>query len=283
MNVNSLQRCKPLLGTFVEVSLQGKCSEQALLDYSECAFDEIARIHHLFSFHESGSELSKINTKLLTQPNTKIEIGKELVDILSLAQSLFVHSNGQYDLTIASSLVLDGQLPNHLNLNNQTYGKFSDINIGKNTISSSKPLCLDLGGIAKGYAVDQAVNKLPQELDISINAGGDLYQNNWQGKQVQVKFGKRSSATRNTLMRHQALATSGNYYRYGKSAIIEPFSQKQKKIHGCISVFASSVMLADALTKLVLLMPRQECKSILELYQVHAFKINRFGLIKTIK
>jgi len=280
MSINSLQRCKPLLGTFVEVALQGDCSEQALLSYSELAFDELRRIHCLMSFHDSDSELSQLNRKLITQPNKAIKISTELNDVLSLAQSLFIFSGGVYDLTIASSLVINEQLPNHLSLSEKPYGNFADLSFDNNFIRATKPLCLDLGGIAKGYAVDQAVKKLPPELEISINAGGDLYQNNWQESSVAVRFAKQYFAKRNIPMLNSALATSGNYYRNGKSAFIEPTTKEQKKLHGCISVFAPSVMLADALTKIVLFMPKQESRTILELYNAQALKISRFGFIK---
>jgi len=280
MTINSLQRCKPLLGTFVEVSLQGNCSEQALLNYSELAFDELTRIHGLLSFHDKDSELSQVNIKLIAQPNEATKISTELSDILSLAQSLFTFSRGLYDLTIAPSLVFNEQLPNHLSLSEKAYGNFANLKFDNNIISTTKPLCLDLGGIAKGYAVDQAVKKLPPELEISINAGGDLYQNNWQENSVAVRYAKQYFAKRNIPMLNSALATSGNYYRNGKSAFIEPITKEQKKLHGCISVFAPSVMLADALTKIVLFMPKHECRTILELYNAQAFKISRFGFIK---
>ncbi len=48
--------------------------------------------------------------------------------------------------------------------------------IASNTVSLRKPLWIDLGGIAKGYAVDQAIAAMDLAADVqcSVNAGGDL-------------------------------------------------------------------------------------------------------------
>ena len=57
----SIQRCKPILGTYVEVSLTGRVPESELIQISEDLFKELERIHNLMSFHDEGSELSLIN------------------------------------------------------------------------------------------------------------------------------------------------------------------------------------------------------------------------------
>jgi thiamine biosynthesis lipoprotein len=282
MKLNVLQRCKPLLGTFIEISLQGDHSQQALIDYSEEAFTELKRLHNKLSFHEADSDLTRLNLKLLQQFPDKIHLTEELSDLLALGQSMYHLSGGYFDLTIAPNLIFSEQLPNHLGISPKEYGNFSNVTIENNSLRSNKPLCIDLGGIAKGYAVDKAMAKIPTDCIASINAGGDLYHNHWQGESVDIKYGEKTSAKKRVMMRDAALATSGNYLQGNQSAFINPITNQQHKFKGSISVFAPSVMIADALTKVVLLTPKHSIKSILKCFDAQAIKINRFGFSKNI-
>ena len=58
---NHIKRCKPLLGTYVEVSVSSESDDNALLDITEYVFSEIQRIENLMSFHNPDSELSYVN------------------------------------------------------------------------------------------------------------------------------------------------------------------------------------------------------------------------------
>ena len=51
MMLNTLTRCKPLLGTFIDVQLSGNKADDELITVSNNVFSEIERIHHLMSFH----------------------------------------------------------------------------------------------------------------------------------------------------------------------------------------------------------------------------------------
>jgi thiamine biosynthesis lipoprotein ApbE len=95
-------------------------------------------------------------------------------------------------------------------------------------------------------------------------------------------MGKKTSAKKRVIMRDAALATSGNYHQGNQSAFINPITNQQHKFKGSISVFAPSVMIADALTKVVLLTPKHSIKSILKCFDAQAIKINRFGFSKNI-
>ncbi len=277
MKLNSLQRCKPLLGTFIEVSLQGEHSEQALIDFSEQAFTELQRLHDQLSFHSANSDLSILNQKLLQKVPTAVHLSDELSEILALAQRLYKLSDGYYDVTIAPDLVLNKQLPNHLHISQQNYGNFADLLINDRTMVASKPTCIDLGGIAKGYAVDCAIAKIPADCKAIINAGGDLYHSHWQGELVKIKYGEKYSAQKTYTMQNAALATSANYYQGNASVFIDPKTHQQQFIAGSVSVFASRVMIADALTKVVLLCPKKIVKSALAFFNAQAVTINRFG------
>ena len=278
--MNQIKRCKPLLGTFVEINLQANLPEEALVDYTNQAFNEITRIEKALNFHQQNSELSQLNMALALAPNVAHTISDDLVTVLTLANDLFTHSNGIYDVSIASTLMTDKHLPNHLELTKQqllSYGNFSNVILKENRIIGTKPLCFDLGGIAKGYAVDQAIAKIPNYISGYINAGGDMRATDWQKRKVSIKYGKRPSALKEIPLFNKALATSGSYYEQQGSTYFNPITHKYQYIKGCISVFSNSAMQADALTKIVTLMDGQKVKKLLKHYSAKAICTNRFG------
>ena len=287
MNQVSIKRCRPLLGTFVEVNLTAKMSEKSLIHWSNIAFDEIERIHQTLSFHKLDSELSALNIALITAPNARFTMSADLQNVVTFAQQVFEHSNGYYDISIAAPLVASKHLPAHLftdkaALLEQQFGCFADVNLEGNLISSAKPIFFDLGGIAKGYAVDQAISLLPKEITGSINAGGDMRVINWQKQTVEIKYSQRNSALKKLPMLNTALASSGSYYQENGSQYFDPKTKCYVKVNGSTSVFADSAMVADALTKVIVLMDRKDAEKVLNHFNAKGISINRFGFSRRI-
>jgi len=285
---NNIERCKALLGTFVDVSLSGDVTDKELIELSNNVFDEIERIQKLMSFHEPLSELSQLNKKMLYQVNHEFLVSDDLLNVLKLAMQLFEQSKGHYDITVATKLVLDGELPDHLKVEElsmkEAYlGNSQNVFVHKNYIINSLPVCFDLGGIAKGYAVDCAIKKIPEHIEFIINAGGDMAVSNWTNHQVALKFGINQQALKVVRMLESSVASSANYYHGSRSHVINPLkidTSNQGTAHrfsGSVSVFARNTMLADALTKIVILMKPKMAKPILEYFNAKAIVINRFG------
>ena len=251
---NHIKRCKPLLGTYVEVSvLSENNNNNTLIDLSECVFSEIQRIENLMSFHDLDSELSYINREAYNYP---CSISKDMEEVLLAALNLSKVTNGIYDISIAPTLVRNGILPEQ-SIDVDDQANWQDISIANGKISFKRKLLIDLGGIAKGYAVDRALCLVEDQVkNITVNAGGDLRIKEWSGESVGIKASdtKGSNSLIFVPMHQAALATSSNYYMdVNKSAIIDPFTKKELKDKKSISVFASSCMLADALTKVAFL------------------------------
>lgn len=130
-------------------------SEHAAIESAYAAIRDIdIRMHP----RREGSEIALINS---AEPGTPIEVQPDTWRLLQLARRL-------YDLTDG---IFDPCLPTRA-------GRLRDIEIQPNTplLICHAPVELDLGGIAKGHAIDRAVAKL-QELGCAsglVNAGGDL-------------------------------------------------------------------------------------------------------------
>lgn len=159
---------RPLLGTFVEIGCEHTGNaEQALAS----AFSVIEKLHHLLSFHEADSELTRLN-----QANGEaVEVSEHTLRIIRLARGMTVSSRGLFNCTLGGEMVHQKVLPDHGG-DALPSGDADDIKISSNKIKLAKSVRITLDGIAKGYAVDCAIAALKRSGAAAgwVNAGGDL-------------------------------------------------------------------------------------------------------------
>jgi thiamine biosynthesis lipoprotein len=246
-------RCKPLLGTLVEIMIKDAMqSEQA----PEEAFLAIEKIQSLMSFHNPESELSQINARSYIEP---VHIHHWTSEVLAIAKEIYDHSEGIFNCGIGHRLVEAGLLPRHLTLSNYPFGGIEDLEfLESNLVCSKLPLRLDLGGIAKGYAVDKAVQVLISKGIQSglVNAGGDIRVFGDCSQDIQI----RDPSNPHELIqigsiKAGAIATSSLYFAKRdanlKSFMVNPLNQEHIEFSESYSVVASKCVYADALTKVV--------------------------------
>lgn len=252
-----MTRCKPLLGTFVEIST----AEEDALPAFEHAFSAIQKVHDLMGFHDPKSELSRINYQAHIQA---VEIHPWTAQVLKVAKEIHSRSDGLFNCGIGHRLVAAGLLPRHITLSNHDLGGIEDIHfLAPDLIESMRPVCLDLGGIAKGFAVDMAVRVLLSEgiSSGSVNAGGDLRVFGEYSLPIQVRNPDLPAAVIEIgTLKDGAIATSGIYFSRRdqmQSHIIHPFAQSPSEVHaeisGSFSILAKECVYADALTKVLAL------------------------------
>lgn len=129
-----------------------------------------------------------------------------------------------------------------------------------------QPLAIDLGGIAKGFAVDRAVEALQAAgaLSGSVNAGGDLRVFSPQPQPLRVRLPRRlaNSIVVGELC-NEAAATSAAYFTRRRHAgrwvspILDPRTGRPWLGRASVTVIAPDCLLADALTKVVALSPER--------------------------
>jgi thiamine biosynthesis lipoprotein len=250
-----MMRCQALLGTFVEISID-QDSDEAV----NTAFAKVRKVQSLMGFHHPLSELSQINRWAHQVPLT---IHPWTAQVLRIAQEIHKQSNGLFNCGIGHRLVSAGLLPRHINLSQYQLGGIEDVDfLDSELITSPKALCLDLGGIAKGFAVDKAVESLIADGIQSgcVNAGGDLRVFG-AARPIQI----RNPIAPNELidigsLQNGAIATSGLYFSnrdQEQSYIINPFIQDESEAHinflDSYSILANECVYADALTKVLAL------------------------------
>ena len=289
----STRRCRPLLGTFVEITAQwsaglrpGSLSHvagstpdrrSALQDAVNAAFAAIEHIQNLLSAHDEASELSRLNREAALRP---VAVSRETFEVLRRAMRLAKESGGAFDCTVAPKLARWGLRP--ANLKRKNPGNWRDVQLLRGRkVRFLRPLALDLGGIAKGYAVDAAIGVLRSHgvRAAVVNAGGDLRMFGSQPAMIHLRHPAQPQAFTHTFSLHEgALATSSPCFTErdwrGQSVSHLVNSSNGEAIIGNVSVTvrARECWLADALTKVVLNAPRR-AKRLLAKYEAEAFML----------
>jgi thiamine biosynthesis lipoprotein len=286
--MNRIKRCRPLLGTFVEITLESPRSESWLQQTASKAFSLIESVQTLMSFHSRESDISRLNqcghlTPLIVHPWT--------VQVLKQAVALSAATEGAFDVTLVPRLVASGLLPRHgRGQILSEAGRWEEIEFlhdgNHPQIFFRQPLKVDLGGIAKGFAVDKATDFLAASgvTRAIVNAGGDLRVHGSDRLEIAIRHPARPQAeTLPALMLRPAVATSGAYFvrqRMGVAKanhIIHPRTGKMLRTNDSVSVFAPTCMEADALTKAVLLAPQPLWNQVLTDHNSLALFITRKG------
>lgn len=173
LNKQTVERAKPLLGTLVSIRVEG-LEREAALAAMDAAFDEVALVHRLMSFHEQSSDIRRLNRQASSTP---VEVHPYSFEVLELAQKLSAETEGIFDITVGAELVRWRHLPVPADSGSVPNGNWRDVELlSQNRVMLRCPLWLDVGGIAKGFAVDRAAACLKQwnVPAFLINAGGDM-------------------------------------------------------------------------------------------------------------
>jgi FAD:protein FMN transferase len=155
--------------------------ERALPAIAEAALDEVDRIDRLMSHYKPDSPLSQLNREAASGAVT---VDAELFDFIAAAIGYTRRTDGAFDITVGPLMKAwgffkgDGHRPTTeaLAAARRLVGAGSIVmNAAEKSIRFSQPgVELDLGGIAKGYAVDRVVALLRQRRVEAalVSAGG---------------------------------------------------------------------------------------------------------------
>lgn len=254
---DSVRRARPLLGTIVEIRASGEpaAAEAGIA----AAFAAIARVERLMSAHRPDSELSRLNR---TAHRRAVRVDRWTYAVLTAAARLSQASGGLFDCTVGAALARHGFLPRRLE--RACAAAQSDVLLlPGQRIRFRRPLALDLGGIAKGFAVDKAVEAL-RAAGVragAVNAGGDLRVFGPAAEPIHL----RDPAAPGRLVRvgwlHEgAIATTASYFARRRCAggwavpVVDPRTAAPLAARRrSVSVIAADALTADALTKPVML------------------------------
>jgi len=256
-----------LMGTFVEVVSPRK-------EAIKIAFDEIARIEKLLSKYNPESEVYRLNK------TGTLKVSPETFYIIQRSKEFYHLSDGAFDITIAPLMDLwgftngDYNTPSEAKIKNALKLVGSDkiiLHQSSFVIQFIAPgIKIDLGAIAKGYAIDCAVKKVRTYgiKDFLINAGGQVYCSGERfGKPwvVAIKNPRADELASYLELKDKAISTSGDYEQYF-------FKNKRRYAHiinpktgypaensiASVTVIAEDGLTADALSTSIFILGKEK-------------------------
>ncbi len=205
---------------------------------SRSVFSEFDRIEAVMSRYRDSSEISRLNRNASSSAQT---ISPELFYVIEQAQRISRLSHGAFDITFASTGYLydfrQKRQPTMQELARQNQVSFQDIRLdhgGHQVRFAKADIILDLGGIAKGYAVDRGIDILKKAgiQHAQLSAGGDLrLLGDKRGKPWIVGIKDPRLADEHAVvlpLNNAAISTSGDYERFF-------ISESGERIHHILS------------------------------------------------
>ena len=240
----------------------------ALPGIVEASFDEVDRIDRLMSHYKPESPLSRLNRDA---GDGAVAVDPELFDFIAEALQYARESDGAFDITVGPLMKAwgffrgDGRVPGRAELSDlrgRVGYQHVVLNARERTIRFDRPgVELDLGGIAKGYAVDRVVALLRSEHVAAalVSAGGSTIfalgappgQTGWEVEVQDPTDAERVAFT--VRLKDRALSVSGRYEKYFEkdgmsySHIMDPRAGRPVQGVLSVAVLAPSGTAGDAL------------------------------------
>lgn len=273
--VKTIKRTKILLGTVVEIQVRD-ADEKKAEDAITKAFTEIKRIDDLFTTYNEASSVWKINNSADTINN----IESEIYNLIVLCDSITKLSNGSFDVSLDNLTKVwgfytdDPRLPTKAEIDSALLnsGWQKIILLGKNKIIKKGKVGLNFGAVAKGYAVDKAIDVLKNSgiIQALVNAGGEISVIGYDWV-VGVQHPREiNSITKKIKLNGYTVATSGDYEQYFEvdekrfHHILDPKAGYPSKGLQSVTIIHKSNILADALATAVFVMGKENGMKLIE-------------------
>lgn len=233
--------------------------------------DEMNRIDSLMSPFKKDSEISLINKQASTSP---LKISSELFNLIQQSINMSNLSNGAFDITFASI----GYMYNYREKRKPTKKEISknlklinykNIKLNKNDKTiffNAAGIRIDLGGIAKGYAIDRSIELLKRHgiTRAMVSAGGDtkiLGDKNGRPWLVGIRHPRKKDKSSIVIpLKHTAISTSGDYERFfikdgiRHHHIISPQTGQSARELQSVSIIGKDATTTDALSTTVFIL-----------------------------
>ena len=251
----------------IELTAPGNAEEE-LAGLTERAFDWFDEVELRCSRFDETSELRSLSRRI----GEPIAISRLLFSALDLSLQVADLTGGALDPTVGRTMERSGFNVNYLTGKQITsaapdtpFGTRGDIVLDHEvqTVTLLRPLSLDLGAVAKGFAIDLAGQELSGLAGFAINAGGDVLARgvNPDGEswQIGVRHPRRHDELLASLrISDGAVCTSGDYERRQSAGaghhIIDPVYGSSADSAISATVVAPTAIVADALSTAVFVM-----------------------------
>lgn len=272
----TVERARPLLGTTVVIRVEGEDDAAHVHAAISDAFAAIEHIHRRMSFHELTSDLSTLNRAPL---GVRIPVDEQTLVVLREAMALAELTDGVFDVTVGARLAQRGWLPAPGESRApDPSATWQDIELLDDGVRLHRSAWIDLGGIAKGHAVDQAVQALRAAgvTRACVDAGGDLRTMGKGPHRIAIDSGLATDHVAVIELGEAAVATSTGRAFDQQGVHLDGRNGLDCGLDRCASVVSTQCIHADALTKVALALGK-ESDAILRHYGATAYVQDRTG------
>jgi thiamine biosynthesis lipoprotein len=273
--IHHIKRSQILLGTVVKIQVRESDKAKAETAIEE-AFSEIKRIEDLFSTYNEDSPVWKLNHN----QDTLINVDPEIFSLMVLCDSIYNITYGSFDVSLNKLITtwgFDGDDPS-LPTDDKISSALSNSGwnnielLEDNSFNRRAGTELNFGAIAKGHAVDKAVNVLIK-LGINsalVNAGGEIKSigDDWV---IGIQHpGNQNQIIEKVNPGEMSVATSGNYEKYFDldgnryHHILNPKTGYPADSLSSVTVLNKNCTIADALATAVFVLGKAKGMRLIE-------------------
>lgn len=280
----------------------------------ETRFQELHELYDIYNDYEGINNIKTINDNAGIQP---VEVDKQIIDLINFSKDWYNRTGGKTNIAMGSVLRIwhdyreeaednpkNAKIPPMEKLLEAS--KHTDIDKvivddEKGTVYlEDKEMCLDVGAVAKGYAVEVVVKEVMEEGFVSgiVDAGGNVRTIGKPLDHVRGKWGigiqnpdestvSDSEVLETVFVDNASVVTSGDYQRYyvvdGKRIhhIIDPETLMPGDYFRSVIIVTEDSGIADFLSTTVFLMPYEDGKNLVDsLEGVEAIWVMSDGTVK---
>jgi thiamine biosynthesis lipoprotein len=279
-----------VMGTFAHIVAVAQNSGTAK-NCIEAALDEIHKVDNLMSDYKSDSEISQVNREAYEKP---VQVSEPTFEVLQRSIEFSKMTDGAFDVTVGPLVALFRKAKETKVAPSEEQITQAKLKVGfeklkldsenKTVQFSEKGMLLDLGGIAKGYAIDKAIETARRcgAVGAMVDIGGDVRcfglppkgRDHWliglQDPNSAIE-GMEGGGLRLVLkVTNEAVATSGDYQQFviieGKrySHIMNRRTGKSAESLSSVTIIADNATDADALATAVSVMGAEKGLALIE-------------------
>jgi FAD:protein FMN transferase len=261
--METYRRSTLAMDTLVSLTVRAEAPERDVASRMERAFGWFETIERICTRFDPESEVMRLTTQVVAP----VAVSPILFTLVEFALAVARASDGAFDPTVGALLERRGFNRNYRTgqtvdsaIASAERATWRDVELDavKQTVALHAPLVLDLGAVAKGFAIDLAARELDVFAHYAVDAGGDLALKGQNADGEPWRVGIRHPRADGELIAHltvtdAAVCTSGDYERRGSSAdrghhLIVPESGVSPTAVASVTVVAPTAMAADALS-----------------------------------
>lgn len=278
-------------------------NQEAFSSAAKEIHDALLEYHRLFDIYHDYDGLVNLKTVNEQAGIAPLTVDDRIIQLLLECKRIAEFTDGKVNAAMGSVLKLWHQArtdslndPENAYLPDQTAleeaAKHMDFNCvvideAKSTVFFTDPLVqLDVGAIAKGWAMEQVAKTAPEGLLISV--GGSVRATGAKDEsgtawKVGVQNPDGDGYLRTVSITGGCIATSGDYqrtYTVGDKAyhhIIDPATLYPSQLWRSVTVYCADAGMADALTTALFLLPRDAGQSLLDQFDAQALWVDTSG------